>query len=125
MFHDTEQRSHERARPFGHRRTKETHVPPQRSTTCGNGVDHDSARDLRREEAVVLIGFAGLGRMGHPMAANLVRAGHSVLAYDPLPGVVPAGATAVTAAEDLTAASLSISMLPDGPSTLTVVSELL
>ncbi|MGV9539721.1 NAD(P)-dependent oxidoreductase [Nocardia beijingensis] len=73
----------------------------------------------------MLIGFAGLGRMGHPMATHLVRAGHSVLAYDPVPGLTPQGATAVASAQDLTAASLSISMLPDGPSTLTVVSEVL
>ncbi|MGW4368878.1 NAD(P)-dependent oxidoreductase [Nocardia takedensis] len=73
----------------------------------------------------MLIGFAGLGRMGHPMATHLVRAGHTVLAYDPAPGVTPPGATAVATAEDLTAAPLSISMLPDGPSTSTVVSEIL
>lgn len=28
------------------------------------------------------IGFAGLGRMGTPMAAHLAAGGHSVLAYD-------------------------------------------
>src|SRR5262249_60980494 len=28
------------------------------------------------------IGFVGMGNMGVPMAANLVRAGHQVMAYD-------------------------------------------
>lgn len=31
------------------------------------------------------IGFLGLGHMGGPMAANLVRAGYEVLAFDPVP----------------------------------------
>ncbi|MEM7320156.1 MAG: NAD(P)-binding domain-containing protein, partial [Pseudomonadota bacterium] len=29
------------------------------------------------------IGFIGLGNMGAPMAANLVRAGHDVTGFDP------------------------------------------
>lgn len=31
------------------------------------------------------IGFLGLGRMGGPMAVNLVKAGYTVTAYDPVP----------------------------------------
>lgn len=31
------------------------------------------------------VAFLGLGHMGGPMAANLVRAGYRVLAYDPVP----------------------------------------
>ncbi len=65
----------------------------------------------------MLIGFAGLGRMGQPMAAHLVSAGHTVLAYDTMPGRWPQGATTVGSAADLAAAPISISMLPDVAST--------
>jgi 3-hydroxyisobutyrate dehydrogenase-like beta-hydroxyacid dehydrogenase len=43
------------------------------------------------------IGFAGLGRMGRPMALNLVKAGHEVVVFNRSPGpidqLVQAGAT--------------------------------
>ncbi len=32
------------------------------------------------------IGFIGLGNMGGPMAANLVKAGHQVTGFDIVPG---------------------------------------
>ena len=38
------------------------------------------------------VGFAGLGRMGRPMARHLAVAGHQVVAYDP---AVPAGSVPV------------------------------
>ncbi|MGH7063113.1 MAG: NAD(P)-binding domain-containing protein, partial [Stellaceae bacterium] len=49
------------------------------------------------------IGFIGLGNMGAPMAANLVRAGHRVTGFDIAPGPLAAltaagGAAAATAA---------------------------
>ena len=34
------------------------------------------------------IAFLGLGNMGGPMAANLVKAGHTVHGYDPVPEAV-------------------------------------
>ena len=34
------------------------------------------------------IGFIGLGNMGAPMAANLVKAGHQVTGYDIVPAAV-------------------------------------
>jgi 3-hydroxyisobutyrate dehydrogenase len=34
------------------------------------------------EQTKLRIGFIGIGNMGVPMAANLVRAGHAVIAYD-------------------------------------------
>ena len=39
----------------------------------------------------MLVGFAGLGRMGRPMARHLAEAGHQVVGYDPAvsPGTVP------------------------------------
>jgi 3-hydroxyisobutyrate dehydrogenase len=65
------------------------------------------------------IAVVGLGNMGGPMAANLVRAGHSVTGYDPVPaaaekasqlGVVLAG----SAAEAVRPAEVVITMLPSG-----------
>ena len=40
------------------------------------------------------IGFIGLGNMGAPMAANLVKAGHRVIGYDINAGAVQALASA-------------------------------
>lgn len=65
------------------------------------------------------IGFIGLGHMGGPMAANLVRAGHRVIGHDLMPellgtavanGVEPAGSSA----EATAAADVVITMLPAG-----------
>ncbi|SDW98318.1 3-hydroxyisobutyrate dehydrogenase [Arthrobacter sp. cf158] len=66
----------------------------------------------------MLIGFAGLGRMGLPMATHLAEAGHSVLAFDPVLQTAPLGLTLVGSANELAQAPLTISMLPDGPSTM-------
>ncbi|MEJ3657950.1 NAD(P)-binding domain-containing protein [Actinomycetes bacterium KLBMP 9759] len=65
------------------------------------------------------IGFAGLGRMGRPMARNLELAGHAVLVHDPALTGERAGSVA-----ELAAAPLSISMLPDGDTTRELVDEL-
>jgi 3-hydroxyisobutyrate dehydrogenase-like beta-hydroxyacid dehydrogenase len=74
----------------------------------------------------MMIGFAGLGRMGRPMATNLARAGYTVLAYDPgTPQVTPKGVTAVDSAAELAEASLTISMLPDGATTRALLEEIL
>ncbi|SHI66800.1 3-hydroxyisobutyrate dehydrogenase [Wenxinia saemankumensis] len=60
------------------------------------------------------IGFVGLGNMGAPMAANLVRAGHEVAGFDLagpwVEGVTPAG-SAAAAAEG---AEVVVTMLPGG-----------
>ncbi|WP_433559602.1 NAD(P)-binding domain-containing protein [Pseudonocardia xinjiangensis] len=76
----------------------------------------------------MLIGFAGLGRMGRPMARNLARAGHEVLAYDPVlaasaddQGLAPDGVRLVRSVADLAAAPMTISMLPDGATTRELV----
>jgi len=65
------------------------------------------------------IAFIGLGNMGGPMAANLVRAGHQVSGYDLVPAAldhardhgvtVPASAAAAVAG-----AEVVITMLPSG-----------
>lgn len=60
------------------------------------------------------IGFIGLGNMGAPMAANLVKAGHDVTGYDihtPMPEGVIAAISAAGAAKG---AEVVITMLPNG-----------
>jgi 3-hydroxyisobutyrate dehydrogenase len=71
------------------------------------------------------IAFIGLGNMGGPMAANLVKAGFTVCGYDlSATAVLAAEAAGVTAASDLTAAvsgaDVVITSLPDGPGVLGV-----
>jgi 3-hydroxyisobutyrate dehydrogenase len=65
------------------------------------------------------IGFIGLGNMGAPMAANLVKAGHRVNGYDVNAKVVQALAAAGvqaahSAAEATRGADVVITMLPAG-----------
>jgi 3-hydroxyisobutyrate dehydrogenase len=66
------------------------------------------------------IGFIGLGNMGAPMAANLVRAGHQVTGFDLVPGAMEAlatkgGHTVASVAEAAAADDIVITMLPAGP----------
>ena len=65
------------------------------------------------------IAFIGLGNMGGPMAANLVKAGHAVAAFDLSPPAVAraveAGcAAATTIADAVRDADVVVSMLPAG-----------
>ncbi len=65
------------------------------------------------------IGFIGLGNMGAPMAANLVKAGHQVTGFDlsrpALEALAQAGGqTAASAAEATRGAAFVITMLPAG-----------
>lgn len=65
------------------------------------------------------IAFIGLGNMGGPMAANLLKAGHQVTVFDLVPAAVEdlskqGASTAATAAEAATAVDFVISMLPAG-----------
>ncbi|PAM55915.1 3-hydroxyisobutyrate dehydrogenase, partial [Acinetobacter baumannii] len=62
------------------------------------------------------IAFIGLGNMGGPMAANLVKNGHTVRVFDLVPAAVQAavdaGASAAPSARDTLAdAEVVISML--------------
>jgi len=71
------------------------------------------------------IGFIGLGNMGGPMAANLVRAGHSVRGFDLSPACSEAAArTGVAVAGDIAeavgGADCVITMLPAGKHVLEV-----
>ncbi|MBV9966103.1 MAG: 3-hydroxyisobutyrate dehydrogenase [Alphaproteobacteria bacterium] len=66
------------------------------------------------------IGFIGLGNMGAPMAANLLKAGHQVIGYDIVAGardalVQKGGRAAASAAEAAAAGDIVITMLPAGP----------
>ncbi|WP_039804693.1 NAD(P)-dependent oxidoreductase [Nocardia araoensis] len=69
----------------------------------------------------MLIGFAGLGRMGRPMAEHLAAAGHTVLAYDPIVAQSPQSVTLVDTPAALAATEMSISMLPDGAATRALI----
>ena len=65
------------------------------------------------------IAFIGLGNMGGPMAANLVKAGHSVTAFDLMPEALAAfeqagGKTADSALAAVQGAEVVVSMLPAG-----------
>ena len=65
------------------------------------------------------VAFFGLGNMGGPMAANLVKAGYGVRAFDPVPtsvaAAVDAGCTAAAnEAAAVAGADVVISMLPNG-----------
>lgn len=65
------------------------------------------------------IAFIGLGNMGGPMAANLVKAGHSVGAFDlsreALERAVEAGCSRAASASDaVRSADVVVSMLPAG-----------
>jgi 3-hydroxyisobutyrate dehydrogenase len=71
------------------------------------------------------IGFIGLGNMGGPMAANLVKAGHIVTGFDLNPVALEAlaktgGKVAASAADAVAGASVVITMLPAGEHVRTV-----
>ena len=76
------------------------------------------------------IGFIGLGHMGGPMAANLVKAGHVVRGFDlAQPLMDEARSKGITAcaslAEAVAGADTVITMLPAGKHVLSVWQELL
>ena len=70
------------------------------------------------------IGFIGLGNMGAPMAANLVKAGHDVVGYDTMvhPDFL---IMAKNAAEAVRGAEVVITMLPNGAILRTVAEEII
>jgi len=70
------------------------------------------------------VGFAGLGRMGRPMARHLAAAGHQVVAFDPAVGagavsgeLASAGVEVTDDVARLADADVSLSMLPDAAAT--------
>lgn len=70
------------------------------------------------------IGFIGLGNMGAAMAANLLAAGHDVVAYNRSPQKVAAlaeqGATAAESVRDAAQADVVVTMLADDNAVETV-----
>jgi 3-hydroxyisobutyrate dehydrogenase-like beta-hydroxyacid dehydrogenase len=74
------------------------------------------------------IGFVGLGMMGEPMAANLLKAGFEVLAHDVRPEPVVAlqgqGATAAQSLAELAACDAAIVMVNTEPQAREVIGEL-
>lgn len=60
------------------------------------------------------IGFIGLGHMGGPMAANLVKAGHSLTIYDVVPVSLSDVKVATSLAELVKDVDYVVSMLPAG-----------
>ena len=76
------------------------------------------------------IAFIGLGNMGGPMAANLVKAGHTVIGYDLSHDMLKAAeAAGIKAAnvltEALAEAEVVVTMLPKGQHVLTVWTDIL
>jgi 3-hydroxyisobutyrate dehydrogenase len=70
--------------------------------------------------AMATIGFIGLGNMGGPMAANLLKAQHRVTGYDVVAAPLAAleekgGHVAKTSIEAAAAGDIVITMLPAGP----------
>ena len=75
------------------------------------------------------IAFIGLGNMGNPMAANLVKAGHTVLGFDLVPenlGVAKEHGVTVmaSAAAAVKEADVVITMLPAGRHVLSVYEDI-
>ena len=64
------------------------------------------------------IGWLGLGAMGGPMAACLARAGHSVSAYDVVPGRAPAGVTEAASIADAVAGADVVAVMVATPEQL-------
>ena len=65
------------------------------------------------------VAFIGIGNMGWPMAANVLKAGHDLIVYDATAGraahfVAEHGGRAAETLADLAAADLLVTMLPTG-----------
>ena len=71
------------------------------------------------------IGFIGLGNMGGPMAANLVKVGHEVVGFDLSKPALDAfgGKKAASVAEVVKNAEIVVTMLPAGPHVRSVYTE--
>jgi 3-hydroxyisobutyrate dehydrogenase len=79
---------------------------------------------------MAIIAFIGLGNMGGPMAANLVKAGHQVIGFDLVPASKDAARSAgVTIADSakaaVTDANVIITMLPAGKHVVSVWTDII
>lgn len=80
--------------------------------------------------ALPTVAFLGLGHMGGPMAANLVKAGYPVTGFDPVPAAqeqaTADGLTVVDSAVDAVRdADIVITMLPNGKLVLDLYDDVL
>ncbi|MEV6127478.1 2-hydroxy-3-oxopropionate reductase [Streptomyces violaceusniger] len=98
-------------------------APPSRHTRRAEGSPDHMATSAAQSRTIA---FIGLGIMGSPMAANLVRAGHTVIGYnrsrpavDRLVGAGGQGADSAAAA--VADADVVITMLPADPQVAEVV----
>src|SRR5690606_31527236 len=71
------------------------------------------------ERIMTRIAFLGLGHMGLPMAVNLVKAGHEVHGFDPVPAAIEAATAAgipvaSNGADAVRDADVVITMFPAG-----------
>jgi 3-hydroxyisobutyrate dehydrogenase len=76
---------------------------------------------------MTVIGFVGLGNMGHPMATNVARAGFELICFDAAGTQerLPDGATAAAALADVFAGADTVLLsVPDGAATRAIVDEL-
>lgn len=85
---------------------------------------------MSTESSSKTVGFLGLGHMGGPMAANLVKAGYEVVAFDPAPAaqdraLADGARVALTAAEAVAEADVVLTMLPNGRIVLDLYREIL
>lgn len=76
------------------------------------------------------IGFVGLGNMGGPMAANLVKAGHDVQGFDLVPAAQEAARAAGVSVVDsaraaVAGAEIVVTMLPAGRHVKAVLADVL
>ena len=79
---------------------------------------------------MAIIAFIGLGNMGGPMAANLVKAGHQVIGFDLVPASKDAARSdGVTIADSakaaVTDANVIITMLPAGKHVVSVWTDII
>ncbi|WP_371169941.1 3-hydroxyisobutyrate dehydrogenase [Aliiroseovarius sp. 2305UL8-7] len=70
------------------------------------------------------IGFIGLGNMGGPMAANLVKAGHEVTGFDMAEVQIDGVEMAASSAEAASGQDVVITMLPNGQILRAVAGEI-
>ncbi|MBV2361052.1 3-hydroxyisobutyrate dehydrogenase [Thalassococcus sp. CAU 1522] len=80
---------------------------------------------LSFKERGMKIGFIGLGNMGAPMAANLIKAGHEVSGFDVAGVTVEGAAQAASAGEAARGADIVITMLPNGAILRAVAAEVI
>ena len=98
--------------------------PPRPSRSCCRRQKAATSTFKHDGRKAMKIGFIGLGNMGAPMAANLVKAGHEVTGYDVAGVTVEGVAKAASAAEAARDKDAVITMLPNGEIVRAVYDEI-